>query len=81
MGAFAPEQFTVMVSELSGLMQLLQKIPLLGAFVEPTVLALQDHQLKHRHTRGIVQILPPLQLMENAFLQHPWRAASLLTKV
>ncbi|MCB0950540.1 MAG: peptidase S15 [Mycobacterium sp.] len=42
MGAFAPEQFTVMVSELSGLMKLLQKIPLLGDFVEPIVLALQE---------------------------------------
>ncbi|GJF08725.1 hypothetical protein NGTWS0302_26440 [Mycolicibacterium cyprinidarum] len=42
MGAFAPEQFTVMVSQLSGLMTLLQKIPLLGDFVEPIVLALQQ---------------------------------------
>ncbi|MCH9701895.1 MAG: peptidase S15 [Actinomycetia bacterium] len=43
-GAFADEQFTVMVSELSDLMKLLQNIPVLGDFVEPTVLALQKTQ-------------------------------------
>ena len=41
-GAFAPEQFTVMVSELSDLMKALKNIPLLGSFVESTVLALQQ---------------------------------------
>ncbi|MDX1734492.1 MAG: cytochrome c biogenesis protein CcsA, partial [Halioglobus sp.] len=34
------------------------------AAAQSALLALQDYQLKHHHTRGIVQILPPLQLME-----------------
>jgi len=29
----------------------------------------QDYQLHHRHTRGIVQILPPLQLMETMLFE------------
>ena len=41
-GTFESEQFTIMVSELSGLMKLLQMIPVLGDFVAPTVLALQE---------------------------------------
>ncbi len=36
------DEFTVMVSELSGLMTLLQNIPVLGAFVKPIVLSLQQ---------------------------------------
>ncbi|MGD9621416.1 MAG: CocE/NonD family hydrolase [Mycolicibacterium sp.] len=36
------DEFTVMVSELSGLMTLLKEIPLLGAFVQPIVLRLQE---------------------------------------
>ena len=36
------DEFTVMVSELSGLMTLLQNIPVLGSFVKPIVLGLQQ---------------------------------------
>ncbi len=49
------------------------------AAVQSAVLALQDHQLKHRHTRGIVQILPPLQLMESMLFELLWIGVSLLT--
>jgi len=49
------------------------------AAVQSALLALQDHQLRHRHTRGIVQILPPLQLMENMLFELLWIGVVLLT--
>lgn len=49
------------------------------AAVQSAMLAAQDHQLKHRHTRGIVQILPPLQLMESMLFELLWIGVSLLT--
>ena len=39
------------------------------AALQSALVALQDHQLKHRHTRGVVQILPPLQLMERMLFE------------
>lgn len=47
--------------------------------IQAAVLALQDHQLKHRHTRGIIQILPPLQLMEAMLFELLWIGVALLT--
>jgi ABC-type uncharacterized transport system permease subunit len=49
------------------------------AAIQAAVLALQDHQLKHRHTRGIIQILPPLQLMEGMLFELLWIGVALLT--
>ena len=49
------------------------------AAIQAAVLALQDHQLKHRHTRGIIQILPPLQLMESMLFELLWIGLGLLT--
>ncbi|MCB1705738.1 MAG: cytochrome c biogenesis protein CcsA [Halioglobus sp.] len=49
------------------------------AAIQAGVLALQDHQLKHRHTRGIIQILPPLQLMESMLFELLWIGLGLLT--
>ncbi|MEZ5570267.1 MAG: cytochrome c biogenesis protein CcsA [Halioglobus sp.] len=49
------------------------------AAAQSAVLALQDHQLKHRHTRGLVRILPPLQLMENMLFELLWIGVILLT--
>jgi ABC-type uncharacterized transport system permease subunit len=49
------------------------------AAVQSALLALQDHQLRHRHTRGIVQVLPPLQLMEDMLFELLWIGVSLLT--
>ena len=43
------------------------------------LLAVQDHQLKHRHTRGIIQVLPPLQLMEAMLFELLWVGMVLLT--
>ena len=42
------------------------------AAAQAALLAAQDHQLKHRHTRGLVQILPPLQLMETMLFELLW---------
>jgi len=39
------------------------------AALQAALVALQDHQLKHRHTRGVIQILPPLQLMEKMLFE------------
>ncbi len=41
--------------------------------------AAQDYQLRHRHTRGLVQILPPLQLMETMLFEILWVGLALLT--
>ncbi|WP_245770396.1 cytochrome C assembly family protein [Marinospirillum alkaliphilum] len=34
------------------------------ASVQALLLAMQNHQLKHRHVRGLISVLPPLQTME-----------------
>jgi ABC-type uncharacterized transport system permease subunit len=63
------------VTELSGGMlmhistSILAYAVLTLAAIQSALVALQDHQLKHRHTRGIVQILPPLQLMERMLFE------------
>ncbi len=49
------------------------------AAAQAAVLALQDHQLKTRQTRGLVRILPPLQLMENMLFEILWIGVILLT--
>ena len=49
------------------------------AAAQAALLAAQDHQLKHRHTRGIIQILPPLQLMETILFELLWTGVILLT--
>ncbi|MBE9540134.1 MAG: cytochrome c biogenesis protein CcsA [Proteobacteria bacterium] len=50
----------------------------LAAF-QAALVAVQDHQLKHRHTRGIIQVLPPLQLMETMLFELLWVGVVLLT--
>ncbi len=49
------------------------------AALQAALVAVQDHQLKHRHTRGIIQILPPLQLMETMLFELLWVGMVLLT--
>lgn len=39
------------------------------AAAQAALVAALDYQLKHRHTRGIVQVLPPLQLMESMLFE------------
>jgi ABC-type uncharacterized transport system permease subunit len=50
----------------------------LAAF-QAALVALQDHQLKRRQTKGIIQILPPLQLMETMLFELLWTGVVLLT--
>lgn len=49
------------------------------AAIQSAVIAVQDHQLKHRHTRGIIQVLPPLQLMETILFELLWVGVIMLT--
>ena len=39
------------------------------AAAQAGLVAIQDYQLRHRHTRGIIQLLPPLQLMETMLFE------------
>jgi ABC-type uncharacterized transport system permease subunit len=49
------------------------------AAAQAALLAVQDHQLKNRHTRGLVQVLPPLQLMETMLFELLWVGEILLS--
>jgi len=49
------------------------------AAAQAALVSMQDYQLHHRHTRGIVQILPPLQLMESMLFELLWIGVILLT--
>jgi len=49
------------------------------ATAQASLVAAQDYQLRHRHTRGIVQILPPLQLMETMLFELIGLGVALLT--
>ena len=49
------------------------------AAAQAALVALQDHQLRHRHTRGIIQVLPPLQLMETMLFELLWVGVILLS--
>jgi ABC-type uncharacterized transport system permease subunit len=81
---FAPDT-APLLSHLSGGMVLHISSSILAyavltlAAVQAAVLALQDRQLKHRHTSGIIQILPPLQLMEGMLFELLWIGLALLT--
>jgi ABC-type uncharacterized transport system permease subunit len=81
--AFAPD--TTQASQLSGGIilhvgsSILAYAVLTLAAVQAALLSLQDHQLKHRHTRGIIQVLPPLQLMEGMLFELLWIGLALLT--
>ena len=81
---FAPDT-APLLSHLSGGMVLHISSSILAyavltlAAVQAAVLALQDRQLKHRHTGGIIQILPPLQLMEGMLFELLWMGVALLT--
>jgi ABC-type uncharacterized transport system permease subunit len=82
--AFAPDTAPVL-SHLNGGMLLHISSSILAyavltlAAIQAAVLALQNHQLKHRHTRGIIQVLPPLQLMEDMLFELLWIGVTLLT--
>ncbi len=81
---FAPDT-SALVSNLSAGMLLhicssiLAYAVLTLAAIQSALLSLQDRQLKQRHTTGIIQILPPLQLMESMLFELLWIGVSLLT--
>ncbi len=50
----------------------------LAAF-QAVLVAIQDKQLKARHTHGIIEFLPPLQLMETMLFELLWIGVVLLT--
>ncbi len=49
------------------------------AAAQALLVALLDHQLKHKHTLGVVRVLPPLQLMESMLFELLWAGLALLT--
>ncbi|MCZ6828166.1 MAG: cytochrome c biogenesis protein CcsA [Gammaproteobacteria bacterium] len=49
------------------------------AACQAAVVSAQDYQLHHRHTIGLVQILPPLELMETMLFEIIWVGLILLT--
>ena len=49
------------------------------AACQAAAVAAQDYQLRHHHTRGVVKLLPPLQLMESMLFELLWVGLVLLT--
>jgi ABC-type uncharacterized transport system permease subunit len=81
---FAPDTSPIATDLPGGLLlhigsSLLAYAMLTLAAAQAALVAAQDYQLRHRHTRGIVQILPPLQLMETMLFELLWIGVILLT--
>jgi ABC-type uncharacterized transport system permease subunit len=49
------------------------------AACQAAAIAAQDYQLRHHHTRGLLRLLPPLQLMESMLFEIVWVGLILLT--
>ena len=49
------------------------------AAAQSGLLAIQDRHLKQKHTRGIIQVLPPLELMETMLFELIWAGVILLS--
>lgn len=49
------------------------------ATLQALLLAYQNHQLKHRHLAGYLQLLPPLETMEKLLFEVLWAGQILLT--
>lgn len=49
------------------------------ATLQALLLSFQDHQLKHKHATGVVQLLPPLQTMESLMFELVGAGEALLT--
>ncbi|BFM16760.1 inner membrane protein YpjD [Maricurvus nonylphenolicus] len=45
---------------------------LIIATLQSLLLAYQNYQLKHKHPRGLIRLLPPLQTMESLFFELLW---------
>jgi ABC-type uncharacterized transport system permease subunit len=82
--AYAPDTTAISVDLPGGLLlhigsSILAYAVLTLAAAQAALVAALDYQLKHRHTRGIVQILPPLQLMETMLFELLAIGVALLT--
>lgn len=82
--AFSPESGATLASVSGGLLthigtSVLAYAVFTIAACQAGALAVQDYQLRHRHTRGLVQLLPPLQLMESMLFEIVWVGLALLT--
>lgn len=49
------------------------------ATLQALLLAYQNHQLRHKHPRGTIRLLPPLQTMESLLFEVLWAGQILLT--
>ena len=49
------------------------------ASLQAVTLLLQENQLKHHHTKGLIQWLPPLQTMEELLFEMLWIGVTLLS--
>lgn len=49
------------------------------AVAQALLLATQNYQLKHKHTHGILEMLPPLQTMETVLFEMLWLGIALLS--
>lgn len=86
---FAPSGTAPPIAEAPGiLLHILLSIMAYGMFTiavfQSLLLSLQDHQLKHKHTTGMIRNFPPLQTMESLLFGFLWAGwlllcASLLT--
>ena len=82
--AYAPDTSAIATDLPTGLLihissSILAYAVLTLAAAQAALVAAQDFQLRHRHTLGIVQILPPLQLMESMLFELLWVGVGLLT--
>lgn len=82
--AFSPQSGTSLESVSGGLLthigtSVLAYAVLTIAACQAGAVAMQDYQLRHRHTRGLVQLLPPLQVMESMLFEIVWLGLILLT--
>jgi ABC-type uncharacterized transport system permease subunit len=82
--AFAPDTSAISTDLPAGMLlhigsSILAYAVLTLAAAQAALVAAMDYQLRHRHTRGIVQILPPLQLMETMLFELLAVGVALLT--
>jgi ABC-type uncharacterized transport system permease subunit len=81
---FAPSSTTDLSSYSGGLLahigsSILAYAMLTLAAIQAGLVAVQEYHLKHKQTRGIIQVLPPLQLMETMLFELIWAGVVLLT--
>lgn len=82
--AFSPSQATDLSTQSGGILlhigsSVLAYAMLTLAAIQSGLVAIQDRHLKQRRTRGIVQVLPPLQLMETMLFELIWAGVILLS--